>query len=351
MDDTAKERKASMYKNIYKDDEMKRAEHMAVRTSVGWYLWTHQLVKVTGEDVTDFLDYMLTGNIKTLTVGRDRYTTMLNEAGEIIDDVVVFRMAEKEYWLSTLFATKMDDWFFDHQGNYDVDWEDITEEWHMFSVQGPKAKEVLNEIVSGGVEDLKFFAHGNYEVRGIPVMVNRGGYTGAKWGYEIYVAPDQADDLEAVLKDACERAGGRQVTEFQVMAWTLPTEAGFYYMKDIAHNNPFEVGLSDSICWEKEFIGKKALLKVKEEGAKREMLGFICLEDDYLIKSRHLGGAGEAIYMDGYEEEVARVVKLVYSYVKNVNNGYLLARKGVFKTGDHFRAHGHECVITEKKWM
>ena len=109
-----------MYKNIYKDDEMKRAEHMAVRTSVGWYLWTHQLVKVTGEDVTDFLDYMLTGNIKTLTVGRDRYTTMLNEAGEIIDDVVVFRMAEKEYWLSTLFATKMDDWFFDHQGNYDV---------------------------------------------------------------------------------------------------------------------------------------------------------------------------------------------------------------------------------------
>ena len=51
------------------------------------------------------------------------------------------------------------------------------------------------------------------------------------------------------------------------------------------------------------------------------------------------------------EEEVGRIVKLVYSYVKDVNNGYILAQKGVFKPGDHFRARGHECVITERKWI
>ncbi|MCI7020631.1 MAG: hypothetical protein MR913_12690 [Clostridiales bacterium] len=159
------------------------------------------------------------------------------------------------------------------------------------------------------------------------------------------------DEIEAVLRSACEKAGGRQVTEFQVMAWTLPTEAGFYYMKDLAQTNPFEVGMDGSINWDKDLVGKKALLKIKEQGSKREMLGFECLEDDYLIKSGHLGGAGEAVYLDGYEEEVGRIVKLVYSYVKDVNNGYILAQKGVFKPGDHFRARGHECVITERKWI
>ena len=92
-----------MYKNVYKYDEMKRSEHMAVRTAVGWYLWTHQLVEVTGPDCTAFLEMMFPKNIGNLAVGRERYTTMLDENGEIIDDVVVFRMAEQKYWVSTLF--------------------------------------------------------------------------------------------------------------------------------------------------------------------------------------------------------------------------------------------------------
>src|SRR5699024_12837204 len=58
---------------------------------------------------------------------------------------------------------------------------------------------------------------------------------------------------------------------FQVMAWTLPTESGFYYMRDLAHTNPMEVGLDGNIDWEKDFIGKEALLKVKENGPEKEM--------------------------------------------------------------------------------
>ena len=340
-----------MYKNIYKNDGMKREEHMAVRTTVGWYLWTHQLVEVCGKDAAAFLDHFFTGNISSLAVGRDRYTTMLNEQGEIIDDVVIFRMDEDRYWVSTLFASKMDDWFYAHQDSFDADWSDITEDWHMFAVQGPKSKDILNRLVSSSVDDMKFFSHKDSEINGIPVMLNRGGYTGEKFGYEVYASPEQADDVEDILHKACADADGRQVTEFQVMAWTLPTEAGFYYMKDLAHTNPFEVGLDNGIFWEKDFVGKTALLKIKETGPSREMLGFECLEDDYLIKSKHLGGAGEAIYLDGYDEEVGRIVKLVYSYVKDANIGYLMAQKNVFHIGDHFKVHGHECVITERKWL
>lgn len=338
-----------MNKNVYKYDDMKRGEHMAVRQNVGWYLWTHQLVEVTGDDAEAFLDYMVPGKIDTLKVGRDRYTTMLKEDGTIIDDVVIMRMDDDRFWVSTLYAPQMDEWFFDHQGDYDVDWDDITEEWHMYAVQGPKAKEVLNELVDGGVEELKFFAHEDKKIGDLDVMINRGGFTGEKWGYEIYVSADDADEIEPLIAAACEKAGGRRVTEFQVMAWTLPTEAGFYYMKDLMHHNPIEVGLDGGINWDKEFVGKAALEKVRENGPENEMLGFECLEDDYLIKSGHLGGPGEAVYVDG--EEVARVMKLVYSYVNDANIGYLYAKKGIFEVGDKFKVHGYDCVITERHWI
>lgn len=338
-----------MYKNIFKYDDMKRSEHMAVRTAVGWYFWTHQLLEITGPDVTAFLEYMFPNNIGSLAVGRDRYTTMLNEQGEIIDDVVIMRMDEDRYWVSTLFASKTDDWWYYHQGDYDVDWSEITDEWEMYAVQGPKSKEVVESLVRDSISDLKFFAHMDTEIQGIPCMINRGGFSGEKLGYEIYVHPEDCDALEAVLKPAVEKAGGKQVTEFQVMAWTLPTEANFYYMRDLAHTNPFEVGLEKNIKWDKEFVGKEALLKVKEEGPKREMVGFEVPEADIYIRSKQYGGPGEPVYLDG--EEVGRVSKMVYSYVREVNNGYILAEKGKLQIGDKIKIHGYDAVITEKNWL
>ena len=80
-----------MNKNIFKDDAWKRAEHMAVRECAGYYLFTHQLMEVSGPDAVRFLDWIFPNDIANLASGRDRYTTMLNEQGEIIDDVVVMR--------------------------------------------------------------------------------------------------------------------------------------------------------------------------------------------------------------------------------------------------------------------
>ena len=340
-----------MYKNIFKYDDMKRSEHMAVRNTVGWYFWTHQLLEITGPDVTAFLDYIFPNDIASLPVGKDRYTTMLNEQGEIIDDVVVMRREEDKYWVSTLFASKTDDWWYYHQGDYDVDWTEVTDEWEMYAVQGPKAKELVESLVKDSIADLKFFSHMENEINGVPCLINRSGFSGEKWGYEIYVSPDDRDALEEVLAPAAEKLGGKEVTEFQVMAWTLPTEANFYYMRDLAHTNPFEVGLEKNINWDKDFIGKDALLKVKEEGPAREMVGFEVPEADIYIRAKQYGGPGEPVYIDGEEEEVGRVSKLVYSYVKETNIGYILAVKDKLHVGDRIQIHGYDAVITEKKWL
>lgn len=342
-----------MNKNIFKYDEWKRAEHMAVRECVGYYLFTHQIMEVTGPQACEFLDYLYPNNISNLKVGRDRYTTMLNEKGEILDDVVIMRMDEEKYWVSTLYGTKTDDWFYEHSENYDVETYEITEDWHMFSIQGPKSKDVMNKIAEGGVDDMKFFMNKSSVINGIDVILNRGGFTGEKFGYEVYCAADDADAIQEVIDAAVKEAGGKEITEFQVFAWTLPTEAGFYYMRDLNRTNPFEVGLEKNINWDKDFIGKDALLKIKENGPEREMVGFeVCDEnEDFYIRSKQYGGPGEPVYIDGEEEEVGRVSKLVYSYVNNLNIGYILAKKDKLHIGDHIIIHGTKCVITEKNWL
>ena len=128
-----------MYKNVYKYDDMKRSEHMAVRNSVGWYLWTHQLVEVTGSDATVFLENLCANPIGNLKIGKERYTTMLDDNGLIIDDVVIFRWSENKYWISTLFCHRLWNWYGAHKGDLDVHYDNITKQYHMFAVQGPKS--------------------------------------------------------------------------------------------------------------------------------------------------------------------------------------------------------------------
>ena len=337
------------YQNIYKYDDMKRSEHMAVRQNVGWYLWTHQLIEVTGNDASAFLDLLFAKPIGTLKIGKERYTTMLDEQAEIIDDVVVFRLAENTFWISTLFAPYMLNWMNMHKGDFQVAYQDITEKYHMYAVQGPLAKDMLNKLVKNNIDEQKFFSIADNEINNIPVKINRAGFTGEKWGYEIYVPAEQADAMEEFLRTAGAEFNAKEVTEFQIMAWTLPTEAGFYYMRDLRHTNPLEVGLEKGIDWEKDFIGKEALLKIKETGPQREMLGFTIDEADIFIKGRHYGGPGEAVYVN--DEEIGRVYKIVYSYVLEKNIGYILAKKGVLNIGDHIDIHGHEAVIVDKPFI
>ena len=342
-----------MYKNIFKDDAWKRAEHMAVRECVGYYLFTHQLMEVTGPDAAAFLDHIYPNDIAGLAVHKDRYTTMLNEQGEIIDDVVVMRLDEDRYWVSTLYGTQADDWFYFHSDGFDMDYTEVTEDWHMFSIQGPKSEEVVNSLLESGAADLKFFNSKEDVIAGKDIILNRGGFTGEKYGYEVYCAADDADEVEEAIAAAVKAAGGREITEFQVFAWTLPTEAGFYYMRDLAHTNPFEVGLADKINWDKDFIGKDALLKIREAGPAREMVGFeVCdANPDFYIRAKQYGGPGEPVYIEGEPEEIGRVSKMVYSYVKDVNNGYILAQKDKLHVGDRIKIHGYDCVITEKNWL
>lgn len=338
-----------MYKNVYKYDEMKRAEHMAVRNTAGWYLYTHELIEVTGEDAAAFLDYLYANPIANLAPSRARYTTMLDEEGKIRDDVVIFRIEENRFWVSTLYTRKVLPWYKAHKGEYQVAWKDITKDWDMYAVQGPESKNILNDILDQPVDGQKFFQILDNSIDGIPVKINRGGFTGEKLGYEVYIAPEHTRLVIDKLREAEPKFGAKQVTEIQVMVWSLPTEKGFYLMCDIGWANPMEVGLDKGIGWDKDFIGKEALLKIKEGGPKLILLGFITKDEDIFIPAKNLGGPGTPVMYDG--EEVGRVTKVTYSYVLDQNIGYALVDNSKVKIGDKVMLHGFEAELTDKVFI
>lgn len=340
-----------MFKNIYKNDAMKRADHEAVRKRAGWYFYTHQLVEVTGKDAAAYLDYIYPKKISSLADGRARYTPMLNEQGVIRDDAVVFRMEENRFWISTLYARRVIAWLEAHKGDREAAFEDITKKWAMYSVQGPVSKELLSALVAESIEDQKFFEIRDNRIGDIPVKINRGGFTGEKWGYEIYISPEYRGELEKKLEEAGRKLDARHVTEFQVMVLTLPTEKGYYLMCDLEQSTPLEIpGFSKGIDYEKDFIGKEALLAAKDEPPKYWLFGFTVDDEEANIASRDKTGEGaEVILPDG--EHVGYVTKFTYGFTAEKSIGYARLEADRVKVGDtvilNDRTYPTKAVLTE----
>lgn len=336
-----------MYKNEYKYDTWKRSQHEAVRNSVGWYLYTHQLLEVTGTDATAFLDKLYVMPIATLKIGGARYTTMLNEDGIIIDDVIVFRLEDNKYWISTLYANKLMTWFDDHMGSNDVQYEHITKDISMFAVQGPKSRDLMNSILAEKLDDQKFFTIRDNKIDNIPVRISRAGYTG-EMGFEIYVASESKDLIVAKLKAASKAFGAVEVTEFQVQVLTLATEKGFSLMSDLEGTTPFESDFDAGIDWNRDFNGKKALEKLKSQEPKRKLLGFEVDNDDNHIVSKDKSGPGEAVMING--KEVGRVTKYTYGFTIGKSIGFALVDNQMAKIGDRVKINDYDATLTSKTW-
>lgn len=330
------------------NDPAIRAQHEAVRNTVGWYCWTHFLLEVTGTDATAFLDKIYVSFIAKTKVGRAKYTTMLNEDGIIIDDVIVFHIEEDKYWISTLHLNnKLIPWLDGHKGEYNVAYEDITGMTEMYAVQGPKSKDLLNAFLAENVDDQKFFTIRDNKIDDVPVKVARNGYSG-EWGYEIYFAPEYVEFVKAKLAECGKAFGAVEVTEFQVKAWSLASEKGYNLMSDLRGTNPFEAGFEDAIDWSKDFIGKDALEKVKAEGPKRQLLGFIVDDENVQIEGMNRGSFGAVVKVNG--EEAGRVTKYVYSYTLGKSIGFALVDRAKAKVGDRVTISGYAATLTNRVW-
>lgn len=264
-------------------------EHQAVRQHCGVFDVSHMgEVTVKGPDAERWVNHIFTNDVTEAPIGKVFYGMMLYENGGTVDDLLVYKMAEQEYFIVINAANIDKDWAWMQQNaeGFDIDLQNRSDDYGQLAVQGPEAAEIMEKVLRLNSDDLTFYTVKTFD----DIIVSRTGYTGED-GFEIYgthVYIQQAwDALMAAGVTPCG-LGCRDTLRFEV---GLPL-----YGDELSPEiSPVMAGLSMFCKLDKpEFIGKEALVKQKAEGVRRKLVG-IELADKAI--PRH----GYAVLKDGRE--------------------------------------------------
>lgn len=305
---------------LFREDKIARLDAETIRKSVGWYRWTHDLVEIKGADALEVLEKIYVGNIGKVIPGRTKYTTMLDEKGEIIDDVIVMHMDDGVYWVSTLYGPRLIPWIAAHAEGKDVQTRLITYDWDMYAVQGPESPAAMEKLLDTPLTGMKRFSVAAGTIGGIPVYVHRSGFTGEN-GFEVYCAAEKTGEIRSAVSNAVEAAGGREIYTLEVYVRSIPMEKGFALKQDFKHLNPFECGLGWSVDLDKDFIGKEATLTIRDN-PRYQMVGLI-----FDRESTEDISIWERVYL--YGVEVGRCAQAIYGYTVDQNIGFATIRAGI----------------------
>jgi aminomethyltransferase len=253
------------------------AEHEAVRTKAGLFDISHMgEIFIEGKDAASFLDYALVGAASEIAVGRAKYSLICNEAGGILDDLIVYRLGNTSY-LVVANASNKDVVFGAFQKRvtgFDTEVRDESDAWVLLAIQGPKSVEILGAITSAPLSELKYYAISEAKIADVDCLLARTGYTGED-GFEIYIPAASAEQVF----DALMAAG----TKFDLMPTglacrdTLRLEAGMpLYGHEMNEGvNPYQAGFGKVVRLDKpgDFVGKAALKKLSESKPSKVLVG------------------------------------------------------------------------------
>lgn len=329
---------------LFKEDALARAEANAVRTNVGWYRWTHDLIEVTGTSAEAFLDWMLVNTIAGIPAGSGKYTTMVDEDGGIIDDLVVFHKTEDVWWLSTLYGPHMLKWFDTHKEAFEVEYRDITQEFDMYAIQGPNSAQLSAKLLDFSVDSLERFQIIDAKIGDTAVAVDRGGFTG-ELGFEIYCARADSKAVVAAIEEAAKSCDAPRLTTLEVYVRSLPMEKGMGLCQDYRGLTPFEANLGWSVHLDKDFIGKDALVCAQEEGPKRAFVGLEIERESYEDIAQN-----EIIRKRGVPVGVCRQMIYGYTVDKNIGFGVVDAKKVPLGTRVTIGPNDSPATVVEPKW-
>jgi aminomethyltransferase len=286
-------------------------EYFAIRNAAGLFD-TSPLYKyrISGPEAQRYLAGVMARDPRPLAVGRAQYTLWCDDRGFVIEDGVLLRLAEDEYLLTAAEPNLA--YFQGLAGRLDVSIEDVTEDWGIASIQGPRSREILASVAPA-IADLRYFGLTRTRIAGVEVIVSRTGYTG-DLGFEIWAPTDGA----LAVWDAISEAGkDRALIPFGMtalymarieaglvlldvdfhssrFAWTdhdrtTPIELGFGWMfKDLSPNAPSTNGREAANG--RAFIGRDAIRRELRERSSRWVLtGLVVDWKDY---DRIYGEAG-----------------------------------------------------------
>ncbi len=222
------------------------------------------------------LDYALTGEPSALKPGRARYTMICAEDGGILDDLIVYRLADDEFLIvaNAANAPVVGAALTDRVRGHDALVTDRTDDYALIAIQGPRAAAILTNLTSADLAGVKYYASYPAQVAGRDVLLARTGYTGED-GFEIFAAPDDAEHLWAELSQAGAADG--LVPAGLSARDTLRLEAGMpLYGNELgADLTPFDAGLGRVVKLDKpgDFVGRRALAERAQAAPQRQLVG------------------------------------------------------------------------------
>jgi len=238
-------------------------EHLAVRSACGLFDVSHMSeMFIEGKDALRNVQKIFPNDFSAMNVGQVKYTTMLNEDGGIIDDMVVYKFSDTQFMVVGNGANRQKDhdWIKSHVSG-DCAFVNRSDDYAQIAIQGPGAGEVLKKLTNEENIPQKYYYFLEGDVAGIPCIISRTGYTG-ELGYELYASPAKAAVLWEALMDAGADFGlvpcGLGARD------TLRLEASMVlYGHEMSDNiTPLEANLHFSVKLNKDdFIGKAALEK------------------------------------------------------------------------------------------
>ena len=272
------------------------AEHNAVRNAAGLFDLSHmgELI-VEGDGAAAALDYALLADASAIKPGRARYTMICAPDGGVIDDLIVYRLAETTYLVvaNAANAASVAAELTDRVAGRDATMQDRTDSYALIAIQGPRSAAILADLTSTDLDAVRYYAGYPATVAGAQALLARTGYTGED-GFEIFVGPDDAVGVWTALTEAGSARG--LVPAGLAARDSLRLEAGMpLYGNELSRDmTPFEAGLGRVVKLDKpgDFVGRAALAERAAAGPTRELVGLVS-------KTRRVPRHGYTVLWDG----------------------------------------------------
>jgi aminomethyltransferase len=273
-------------------------EHNTVRNAVGVFDVSHMgEFMIRGDKALDLVQRVTTNDASKLVDGKVQYSCLPNEEGGIVDDLLVYRISDKEYMLVVNASNIEKDWNWISKYNTEgVEMENISDDISLFAVQGPMAAQALQSLTKVNLSAMEYYTFQIAEFAGVPdVVISATGYTGSG-GFEIYVKNEHASTVWNKVFEAGKDFGIKPIG--LGARDTLRLEMGFcLYGNDISDvTSPLEAGLGWVTKLNKNFTGSTLISNLKTTGLSKKLAAFVMV--DRAIPRSHyniLNAEGEKI--------------------------------------------------------
>jgi len=255
------------------------SEHLRTRQHSGLFDVSHMgEFWVEGEDAIKFVDKLTTNDVTKLVDGQAHYSALTRENGTVVDDLLVYRFDQDKLLLVVNASTtdKDWDWITSHKSDENITLTNASVDYCQIAVQGKDALEIVQKLTDTNLQGIKYYHFTTGKVDGVEAIISRTGYTGED-GFEVYADKDYAEQLWNKFLEIGNYGDDNGILPCGLAARnTLRLESAMsLYGHEISDEiTPLEANLGWICKLKTDFIGRDALVKQKEAGLTRKLVGF-----------------------------------------------------------------------------